>query len=802
VTNPEPRKRSFLKTCLRFLTIASILCTTIAVTGAYLLYQTIASDLPDISQLREVKLQVPLAVYSEDEQLIAQFGKKKRIPIPGNRIPKKLAEAFIAAEDHRFFSHPGIDYKGLIRAGVQLIRTGKKRQGGSTITMQVARNFFLSPEKTYLRKIKEIILALEIESQLSKQEILSLYLNKIYLGHRAYGIGAAAQIYYGKTVDQLTIEESAMMAGLPKAPSRFNPVTNPERALKRRNYILTRMHNLQYLDQKELDQALEQPVIARIHSDSIELHAPYIAELVRQKMVKKFGPHSLTSGYKVYTTVKSELQIAARSALRRALHEYDERHGFRGIEAQSGLAATASEGDILERLKGFRKVGDTLPALVRAVNKDSIDVRVLGKERTHLAWDKMTWARKYINQNEREALARSPDQVLSIGDIIRVRKGRTGNWRLAQIPEVSGALISLNPADGAMVALVGGYDFYRSKYNRATQARRQPGSGFKPILFTKALEEGFTLSTMINDAPIVYMNPWTDEEWRPQNYSGKYYGPTRLRIALRKSRNLVSIRLLRQIGIEKVAQTAISFGLPTDQVPRTLSMALGSGSATPLQMARAYSVFANGGFLIEPYLVSRVETLDGELVEEAFPRIACPHCGDLSSGNNMFAPRVVSPRVNYLMTSLLQDVIRRGTAVRANRLGRKDLAGKTGTTNEQRDAWFNGFSPALTAITWLGFDLPKPLGKGETGSRAALPMWIYYMEKALEGFPEEKSRVPKGIETLYINQSSGFLTSASDPEAVPELFREGFVPGQRNSETVDANRLSDETENDQLESLF
>ncbi|MCS5565129.1 MAG: penicillin-binding protein 1A [Methylococcales bacterium] len=758
--------------------------------------------MPDISQLREVQLQVPLAVYSEDEQLIAQFGKKKRIPISENRIPKKLAEAFISAEDHRFFSHPGIDYKGLIRAGIQLIRTGEKRQGGSTITMQVARNFFLSPEKTYLRKIKEIILALEIESQLSKQEILSLYLNKIYLGHRAYGIGAAAQIYYGKTVDQLTTEEGAMMAGLPKAPSRFNPVTNPERALKRRNYILNRMHSLQYLDQKELDQTLEQPVTARIHSDSIELHAPYIAELVRQKMVEKFGPDSLTSGYKVYTTVKSDLQIAARSALRRALHEYDERHGFRGIEAQSGLVETASENDIMERLKGFGKVGDTLPALVREVNKDSIDLRVLGKERTHLTKDKMTWARKYINQNEREASARSPNQLLSVGDIIRVRKGRTGNWRLAQIPEVSGALVSLNPTDGAMVALVGGYDFYRSKYNRATQAKRQPGSGFKPILFTKALEEGFTLSTVINDAPIVYMNPWTEEEWRPQNYSGKYYGPTRLRIALRKSRNLVSIRLLRQIGIEKVAQTAISFGLPTDQIPRTLSMALGSGSATPLQMARAYTVFANGGFLIEPYLVSRIETLGGELVEEAFPRIACPHCGDSLSGNNMFAPRVVSPRVNYLMTSLLQDVVRRGTGVRANRLGRKDIAGKTGTTNEQRDAWFNGFSPALTAITWLGFDSPKPLGKGETGSRAALPMWIYYMEKALKGFPEEKSQVPKGIETLYINQSSGFLTSASDPEAVQELFREGFVPGQRNSETVDTNRLSDETENDQLESLF
>ncbi len=802
MTNPGPKKRSFLKNCLRFLTIASIFFTTIAVTGTFLFYQRVASDLPDISQLREVQLQVPLAVYSEDEQLIAQFGKKKRIPISENRIPKKLAEAFISAEDHRFFSHPGIDYKGLIRAGIQLIRTGEKRQGGSTITMQVARNFFLSPEKTYLRKIKEIILALEIESQLSKQEILSLYLNKIYLGHRAYGIGAAAQIYYGKTVDQLTTEEGAMMAGLPKAPSRFNPVTNPERALKRRNYILNRMHSLQYLDQKELDQTLEQPVTARIHSDSIELHAPYIAELVRQKMVEKFGPDSLTSGYKVYTTVKSDLQIAARSALRRALHEYDERHGFRGIEAQSGLVETASENDIMERLKGFGKVGDTLPALVREVNKDSIDLRVLGKERTHLTKDKMTWARKYINQNEREASARSPNQLLSVGDIIRVRKGRTGNWRLAQIPEVSGALVSLNPTDGAMVALVGGYDFYRSKYNRATQAKRQPGSGFKPILFTKALEEGFTLSTVINDAPIVYMNPWTEEEWRPQNYSGKYYGPTRLRIALRKSRNLVSIRLLRQIGIEKVAQTAISFGLPTDQIPRTLSMALGSGSATPLQMARAYTVFANGGFLIEPYLVSRIETLGGELVEEAFPRIACPHCGDSLSGNNMFAPRVVSPRVNYLMTSLLQDVVRRGTGVRANRLGRKDIAGKTGTTNEQRDAWFNGFSPALTAITWLGFDSPKPLGKGETGSRAALPMWIYYMEKALKGFPEEKSQVPKGIETLYINQSSGFLTSASDPEAVQELFREGFVPGQRNSETVDTNRLSDETENDQLESLF
>lgn len=803
MTTSKLRKNSFLKSSLKYFTIGLIILGVISASGIYLLYDKLAPELPDITVLSDIKLQVPLIIYSEDEKLIAQFGEKKRIPIPKEKIPQQLMEAFIAAEDDRFFSHPGVDYKGLIRAGIQLILTGKKRQGGSTITMQVARNFFLTREKTFMRKIKEIFLALKIERHLNKLEILGLYVNKIYLGHRAYGIGAAAQVYYGKTVNQLTTAESAMIAGLPKAPSRFNPITNPSRALTRRNYVLNRMYDLDYLSQDGLNNALNHPVTAKRHGYSIQLDAPYVAEMVRQKMVRKYGQEAFTNGYKVYTTIKSRLQIAGKNALRQALHDYDERHGFRGVEGQISDSVETNAAGIQKTLKEYQKVGDTLPARVGSINQSSIDVEALGGRPINLPWEGLKWARKYFNENSRGKSPKSPEDIVAVGDIIRIRQNKDGNWMLAQIPAVSGALISLNPSDGAIVALIGGFDFYRSKYNRVTQAKRQPGSGFKPILYTTALEEGFTTSSIINDAPIVYVDPWTSEEWRPKNYSGKFYGPTRIRDALRKSRNLVSVRLLRRVGIEKVANAAMQFGLPSNQIPRTLSMALGSGSATPLEMARVYAVFANGGFLIDPYLIGRIETRNGELVEEAFPKIGCPHCGDTENQSEIFAPRIVSPRVNYLMVSLLKDVVQRGTAVRAKKLGRFDIGGKTGTTNEQRDAWFNGFSPALATVAWVGFDSSKPLGNRETGGRAALPMWMSYTEEALRDVADEELAIPEGIKTATINRYSGFLTSPSDPNGISEIFREEYTPGSGSRVGGFTPYISNEaSENSQIESIF
>ncbi|MGH8551785.1 MAG: penicillin-binding protein 1A [Methylococcales bacterium] len=801
MTSSGLKSSSFFSRCIKLFSIVLIFSGLLAAAASYLVFWVIERESPDITVLSDTQLQVPLSVYSKDRKLIAQFGEKKRIPIATAAIPDCLKNAFIAAEDDSFLSHPGVDYKGLLRAALQLILTGKRSQGGSTITMQVARNFFLTREKTFMRKFKEIFLALKIERQMDKMEILGLYLNKIYLGHRAYGIGAAAQIYYGKSVDELTTAQCAMIAGLPKAPSRINPITDPYRSLERRDYILHRMFELKFLHRAELKKALKQPDDAKLHGDSIELDAPYIAEMVRQTMVEKYGPDALTSGYKVYTTIQSDLQVAAENALRRALHEYDERHGYRGPEAR--IAAESNQAEIQKALIAHQETGDTLAGFVKRTTPDSAELEVPGLGWVELSWRGMKWARKYINENSRSSAPSSPGQVVSRGDIIRIRRDPGGNWKLTQVPKVSGALVSLSPSDGAVVALVGGFDFYHSKYNRVTQAKRQPGSGFKPILYTTALEEGFTLSSLINDAPFVYVDPWTSKVWRPKNFGGKFYGPTRLRDALRKSRNLVSVRLLQQIGIEKVADKAMLFGLPSDQVPRHLSMALGSGSATPLEMARVYAVFANGGFLIDPYFISRIENRNGELIEEVFPKIACPHCGDTDDRNQIFAPRVLSPQVNYLMVSVLKDVIQNGTAVKAKKLGRLDIAGKTGTTNEQRDAWFNGFSPALTTVTWVGFDDPKPLGNRETGGMAALPMWMYYTQEALKNVADKELSAPDGIKTVYVDRYSGLSSSPENPDAIPEIFSEAHTPGNGRADARFTSSVSNkESENSQIESIF
>lgn len=759
-----------LKRILEIFLAGGLLCV-LAVVGLYLY---IAPQLPNTDALRDVKFQLPLSVYSRDGKLIAQFGEKKRSPINIEDTPSQLIQAVLAAEDDRFFEHPGVDYQGLLRAAIALLRTGEKRQGGSTITMQVARNFFLSSEKTFLRKFKEIFLALKIEHALSKEAILELYLNKIYLGHRAYGIGAAAQVYYGKPISELNLAQQAMIAGLPKAPSTYNPLTNPDRAMARRNYVLRRMYEQKYIDREHYQLALNEPVTARLHRSAIELKAPHVAEMVRHAMHQRYGEEAYTSGYKVFTTVDSRLQAAANHALQRTLHEYDERHGYRGPEGQIDVKQAPAEWDA--QLASIPPIGDTLPAVVVSVAEKSAKIYLGRSQTAELLWKKLKWARPYVSENRAGAAPKSAQEILQPGNIIRVRQIDEKEWALAQVPQAEGALISINPTDGGIVALVGGFDFFQSKYNRAVQAQRQPGSGFKPILYTTALEEGFTTASIINDAPVIYEDPYLAKAWRPENYSGKFYGPTRLRVALRKSRNLVSIRLLREVGIDKVIATAIRFGLKPRQLPYSLTLALGSGTATPLDMARVYAVFANGGFLIEPYFIERIESADGRVIEETMPKRVCSECDTALPPFPNQAPRVISPQIHYLMNSLLRDVISHGTAKGALQLKRSDLAGKTGTTNEQRDAWFNGFNPSLVAVSWVGFDDPKPLGHGETGAKAALPMWMYYMEQALRGIPERPLRQPEGLITARIDPDTGLLARPDDKRAVFEIFRTELAP--------------------------
>ncbi|WP_022949131.1 penicillin-binding protein 1A [Methylohalobius crimeensis] len=727
-------------------------------------YYQFSSELPDPGGLRHVEYQTPLEIYSADGELLARFGSKKRFPVAIEEIPESVVHAFLATEDARFYEHPGIDIQGLLRAAWELVRTGKKGQGGSTITMQVARNFFLSPEKTYTRKLKEILLALEIEQTLSKDEILELYLNKIYLGHHAYGVAAAAEIYYGKSLEELDLAQIAMIAGLPKAPSRLNPITNPQEGKARRNYVLKRMRDQDFISESAYRQAVAVPVSAAL--DPFEQKAPYVTEQIRAELYERYGEALYTQGYRVTTTIDSRLQQAAERAVQFALHAYDERHGYRGVEGQ--VAAGASEAEISRALARVESAGATLPGLVVAVNQKAkqAQIRLPSGQTVTLEWSGIRWARPALSGNRLGAFPKTVEDVFEPGDLIRLRRDTKDRWRLAQIPQIQGALISVDSRTGAIRAMVGGYDFDLSEFNRAVQSQRQPGSGFKPVLYTAALETGFTPASLINDAPIVVHT--AEGAWRPENYSGKFYGPTRLRVALRKSRNLVSIRLLREIGLDKVIATALRFGFQPSQLPRTPTLALGSGTASPLDMSRVFSVFANGGYRIEPHLIEQVALGDDQIVSRLQPLRACESCEHP-------APRILSPGTHYLMHTMLQDVVRRGTAVRAKQLGRQDLAGKTGTTDDQRDAWFNGYASPLVAISWVGFDSGKPLGYGETGSRAALPMWIEYMKAALENQPEHPFPVPDKVVTAWIDPYTGKRTE-SHADAIEEYFLEEQLP--------------------------
>jgi len=775
--NSRRKRRSRSASVIKFIFLLLLTGSASVALAAFLLYRFIEPQLPDIQVLRDARYQTPMSIYGKDGLLIAQYGEMKRSPISFSEVPDKVVQAFLAAEDNRFFDHPGVDYQGLLRATFSFLRTGEKRQGGSTITMQVARNFFLSSEKTFFRKLKEIVLAIKIESELTKEQILELYLNKIYFGHHAYGVIAATQVYYGKGINELELDEIAMIAGLPKAPSAFNPVTNPERALSRRNYVLKRMRKLGYIGDQAYQTAINRPVTAKLHTTPVELNAPHVAELIRNELYRQYGDAAYTNGYRIYTTIDSRLQAAAEKALRLALHDYDERHGFRGIKQRIDLKKDKRPEDWDERLSGIPKAGETVPGLVVAVNDDSAEIYLGDRRRIVLDWDGLKWARRYITENEQGPSPRSAKEILKAGDLVRLRKDGGDHWKLSQIPEVEGALVALDPSSGAIVALAGGYDFALSKFNRATQAQRQPGSGFKPILYAAALTEGYTPASVVNDAPIVYSDPSQESGfWRPHNYSGRFYGPTRLRVALAKSRNLVSIRLLQSIGLKKTIDMAQRFGFQPEELPRSLPLALGSGTATPLRMAQAYAVFANGGFRVEPYFIERIETEADSTIFRATPQIACANCTGIDDRQTNFAPRTLSPQVHYMMNSMLQDVIRTGTATRAMELGRNDVAGKTGTTNEYKDAWFNGYVPSLTTVAWLGFDSSKSLGKGETGGKAALPMWMYFMQEVLKDVPEQTFPLPSGLTIARMDPGTGMLASPGSVNAVFEVFPSERTP--------------------------
>ncbi|MEO7558504.1 MAG: PBP1A family penicillin-binding protein, partial [Gammaproteobacteria bacterium] len=677
--------------------------------------------------------------------------------------------------------------------------------GGSTITMQVARNFFLNNEKTYARKLKEILLALKIERELDKNTILELYLNKIYLGNRAYGVAAAAQLYYGTTLDKLTVAQMAMIAGLPKAPSKFNPIVNPARATERRNYILERMHDLDYLDDQAYETALAAPETARRHSLQIGTEAPYVAEMVRDEMIRRYGMEAYTGGYRVFTTIDSQLQETANAALRVALIEYDMRHGYRKPTRHVELPPSAGPKEWAALLGDVSEIGGIVPALVVKVEGQSASLYNPRTGVVVVPWQGLSWAQTYIDENKRGPAPSTAADILAPGDVVGMLALPGNQWQLAQVPVVQGAMVSLVPGSGAITSLVGGFYFYQSSFNRVMQADRQPGSSFKPFLYSAALDRGFTPASVINDAPIVVENANFGDAWRPENYGRKFNGPTTLRNALTYSRNLVSIRVLRAIGIKYAVNYITRFGFKRERLPRGLSLALGSSVNTPMELARGYTVFANGGYQIEPYFIDRIEGLHGEVLMKADPPAVCASCADAPvsadapqtaeeqlqaaikeeedpagdsdtanppasavpgevTGNS--AQRVITAQNAYLMTSMMQDVIRKGTARRAMELGRSDLAGKTGTTNEQRDAWFAGFNSDIVAVSWVGFDKHDPLGNLETGGHAALPMWMRFMAVALKDMPEKPLIPPPGVPA---DGSAGQLAGDNFP-AGTEVF--------------------------------
>ena len=794
----------------RYLVLISRICAGLIGAIALIAFANVCAyvylkpALPGVEGLRDLQLQVPLRVYTRDGKLIASIGEQRRIPVRYEQLPQKLIQAFLATEDDRFFRHHGVDWQGILRAAVANARAGGIRQGASTITMQVARDMFLSPRRDMKRKMSEIYISLLMESELSKEEIFSLYVNKIFLGQRSYGVGAAAEVYFGKNLDQLTVGEMATLAGIPTAPSVVNPVANPEAAKVRRLHVLGRMLELNYITQADYEEAKSSPMESRLHGASIEAEAPYVAEMVRNEMQAKYGDGVYTAGYKVFTTLDSRLQAAATIALRTGLLEYDRRHGYRGATAKIDLSTLSAPKDLDGRLEEFPVIGGLRPAIVEKVDAKSAKIYVKDLGEATLPWEKLSWARRELPDEKTDRSPTQATEILTRGDVIYT-VGRTAESLLfVQVPEAQSALVAVDPKDGAVAALVGGFDYFQSKFNRATQARRQPGSGFKPFVYAAAFDKGYTPASVVLDAPIVIDETGTEQAWRPKENENRFFGPIRLREALVHSRNLVSVRLMRAIGGDYTWNYVTRFGFDKSQLPNDLTLALGTAELSPLQVAIGYATFANGGYKVGAYTIDRIEDAFGKVLVKADPVMACAECtritdastprGSPGAGGTRalgdeaphdgkslipvknLAPQIIRPQVAYLLADMMKDVIRRGTGVRARSLNRDDVAGKTGTTSDFHDAWFNGFNGDLVTTVWTGFDQDRSLGDGEEGAHAAVPTWTYFMHQALAGAARHGAPLPDGIVTVRISPETGLLASADNPNGIMEKFIEGNLP--------------------------
>lgn len=733
--------------------------------GAATFVSVTLPELPDVQSLRTVQFQEPLRVYSADGALISEFGIERRHPVAIGEIPPLVIKAFLATEDSRFFEHAGVDTIGMGRALMSYLATGEKAQGGSTISMQVTRNFFLSPEKTFQRKLMEVLLTLHVEQTLSKDEILELYLNQIFFGHRAYGISAAASLYYDKTLDELTVAEAAMLAGIPKAPSANNPVSNPTRALQRRDYILGRMRELRYIETNQYESALHESDTAILHRPQPELDAGFIAEMARAEVVQFYGETAISQGYRVTTTIESWLQTAAQDALRSALRQYDRRHGYRGPEATVKVAGM-SDAEMDEYLATVVRIPELEPGLVTKVASAGAEVYLGQGQRLTLGPDRLSWARGQRNSGYWRGPRRKSSDAVLAGDLIRLKRSKEGDWDLGQIPRVGGALVSIAPRDGAVRALVGGYTFNDSKFNRAVDMRRQPGSSFKPFIYAAALNKGWTPASLLKDQAVQIPG---NTRWDPQNFDHKELGPIRMRKALALSRNLASINLLQSVGIEEAQQYIRRFGFELEALPLGLSMALGTGELSPVKLAEGYAVFANGGSHVIPYFIQRVEDGHGRIIFEANPPQACADCwyrtGESTASTQGLQPtnpaeQAIDPRIAYQMTSMLREVVERGTGTRAKKLNRSDIVGKTGTTNDVRDSWFAGYQANFVTIAWMGFDDFGKLGRGEEGGNAALGMWVDFMKTALKDQPIANLEAPSGMVQVRVDPDRGTVTKS------------------------------------------
>lgn len=845
--------------------------------GIYSLYLSMRSELPSVESLKDLHWQTPLQIYSQDGLLISQFGEKKRTPLTLDQVPQQLIDALLATEDDRFYMHFGIDPIGIGRAILGKLM-GQDKGGASTITMQVARNFFLTREVTYTRKVREIFLSFHIEKLLTKDEILMLYINKIGLGHRSFGFGAAAQVYYGKDINELNLAQIALLAGLPKAPSTLNPIRSPQRAKARRSIVLHRMLVSGYITDQEYQTAKNTPITAKKHGAEIELSAPYVAEMAHQEVLKRYGKEkAYTEGYKVFTTITTKLQTAAQQALINNLLNYDQRHGYRGpissLRPQPKATKNTSDLQILplsekeltEALSEANYYQMLVPAVVIAVEEKSVRIQLRNKETATIEWQGLAWARAYINDKKQGNPPKTATEILNYGDIILVSKVANNNYRLGQLPTASSAIVSLSPDDGAIQAAVGGFSFKQSQFNRVTQAKRQVGSNIKPFIYSAALEHGFTLASLVNDAPINQWDKSSGVVWRPRNSPETYVGPLRVRLALAQSKNVIAVRLLKSIGVTNSINHLTAFGFKENDLPRNETLALGSASLTPLEVATGFAAFANGGFLVEPYLIERIENSEGTVIYQANPALACDPCtqtdvlsntvenidllsttdksediviDDIIIEDNQLskpsendqavdvkqAKRIISPQNAFLITQALNSAIWgadysiehgwQGTGWRARSIKRRDIAGKTGTTNESKDAWFSGFSRHLITTSWIGFDDPRHilgqsvynnnLGKNQTtgkefGARSAQPAWIDFMQVALADLEVEAFQLPVDIVSVRIDKSTGKLTTKTDKTSQLEYFRLGNVPTEyvikdNNSEILSGGKEEKEEE--------